>query len=128
MRKELWKVSTFFYQRHSRAYSWDILQFNFKKSLELDLKNLGWTLIYWTWTQKILELPFWTGIDFTIYWSWSWKVLELPCWLWTNFMINRTWTWKKLGLTYWIQIYCIITKQRYCSKSMQTYLNDLLSS
>ena len=28
----------------SITYSWDILQFNFEKSLDLDLKNLGLTL------------------------------------------------------------------------------------
>ena len=59
-----------FYQNHSLAlniYSSDTLQFNFKKSLDLGLKNLGlpyWTrvnlMIYWTWTKKILELPYWT--------------------------------------------------------------------
>ena len=35
-----------FYQKHSWAYNLGILRFNFKKSLDLDLKNLGLTLWY----------------------------------------------------------------------------------
>ena len=37
----------------SVTYSWDILQFDFKKSLDLALKNL--------------ELPYWARIDFMAY-------------------------------------------------------------
>ena len=51
-RKELWKAST------------------------LGLKNLGLLcrprikfMIYWTWTRKILELPYWNRIDLMISWS-----------------------------------------------------------
>ena len=67
-----------FYQNHSLALSCHILQFNFKKSLELDLKNLRlpyWSrfnfMIYWTWTWEILEPSYWTCIDFMIYWTWA---------------------------------------------------------
>ena len=47
--------------------SWDILQFYFKKSVALNLKQLG--------------LPYlvWININFMIYWTWSWKILDLPC-------------------------------------------------
>ena len=63
------------------------------KSLNLDLKNTGnipyWTwinfMIYWIWTWKILELPYWTQIDF-ICWTWAWKILELPYWIWIDFI------------------------------------------
>ena len=55
----------------SVTYSWYILQFNFKKSLDLDLPS--WVRINFmidqTCTRKIFELPFWTRIDFMIYWS-----------------------------------------------------------
>ena len=62
----------FFYQKHSRAYSWDILQFNLRKSLDLDLKNLGLTLSKLDKESKILdELPYWTRIDFMIELDWK---------------------------------------------------------
>ena len=35
-----------FYQKHSWAYNLEILRFDLKKSLDLDLKNLGLTLWY----------------------------------------------------------------------------------
>ena len=72
------KQAPMFYQNYSVetfciTYSRDILQFNFKKSLDLDLENLRlsyWVqvnfMIYWTWTQKILELSYWMQIDFMI--------------------------------------------------------------
>ena len=50
-----------FYQNHSLALSCHILQFNFKKTLELDLKSLG--------------LP-WSRFNFMIYWTWTWEILE----------------------------------------------------
>ena len=57
--------------------SWDILQFSFKKWLDLGLKKLGLPylarlnfMIYWTWTNlKKLGLPYSTGIDFAINWT-----------------------------------------------------------
>ena len=26
-------------------------------------------MIFWAWTRKILELPYWTQINFMMYWS-----------------------------------------------------------
>ena len=56
------------------TYSWDILRFNFKKPLDLDLKNFRlfyWArvnlMIYWTLNGKISELPYSTRIDFMTY-------------------------------------------------------------
>ena len=64
------KQEQMFYQNHSlalRSYSGDILKFNFKKSLDLDLKNsdyltgLSLTLRHTRiWLEKKLELPCWT--------------------------------------------------------------------
>ena len=78
LEKNYKKEAQMFYQNHSlvlRSYSWDILKFNFKKSLDLDLKNLElpyWAqvnlfMIYLTRTRKILELPCWTRIHFIMY-------------------------------------------------------------
>ena len=78
----------------SVTYSWDILQFNFRKSLDLNLKNLG--LLYWarinffiyrTWTGKLLELPYWARIGFMIYWSKTSKVSRQPYLVLTVFWV-----------------------------------------
>ena len=120
-----------FYQNYSlvlHSYSSDILKINFKKSLDLDLKNLG--------------LPYWAGVNFTTYWAWGWKILELPCqteiWL-INITIRlekyldylgfelvlryiglelNTWTW----ISYWTQTDFITAKHICCWKSQKTYL------
>ena len=77
---------------YSVTYGWYILQFNFNKSLNLELKNTGTILldvinflIYWIWTWKILGLPYWTRTDF-ICWIWPWKILGLPYWIWIDFI------------------------------------------
>ena len=44
-----------------------------------------------TWTQKIVELPYCTRIDF-IYLSRFEKKNRPPYSIWTNFMIYWTWT------------------------------------
>ena len=66
-----------FYQNHSIAlhsYSPDIFNFDFKKSQNLDVKNLrlpewAWVnfMIYWTLIQKIFELLYQNVIRFIIY-------------------------------------------------------------
>ena len=60
----------------SVTYSLFILELNFKKSLNLNLKNVGlpyWTrinyMIYWALARKTFELPNWTRIDFILCWS-----------------------------------------------------------
>ena len=37
-------------------------------------------MVCWTWTWKILELPYCTRFDVMIYWTRTWKVPRLPCW------------------------------------------------
>ena len=66
-RNELQKASIYFaftLSFSSITYSWNILQLNLKKSLDLDLKKLG--------------LPYWARITFMIYWTSIWKkIFEL---------------------------------------------------
>ena len=83
---------SFFLQFISVTYSWGILQFNLKKSFNLDLKNTGttyWTcidfMIVWIWTWKVLGLPYWARNDF-ICRNWPWEILELPYWIWIDFI------------------------------------------
>ena len=64
--------------------SWDILQFELKKLLDLDLKKLG--------------VPYWNQINLIICWPWTWKTLQLPYCTRIDFMIYWTLTWKKHGL------------------------------
>ena len=54
--------SKVFDHNHSLAFTLDILQFNFKELLNLDLENLG--------------LPSWSQITFMIYWTWTRKIFE----------------------------------------------------
>ena len=42
-------------------------------------------MMYWIWTWKILEPPYWTRNNF-ICWNWHWKILELPYWIWIDFI------------------------------------------
>ena len=63
--------------------SWDILQFELKKLLDLDLKKLG--------------VPYWNHINLIICWPWTWKTLQLPYCTRIDFMIldfdlKKTWT------------------------------------
>ena len=53
---------SFYHSLALYAYSWDIMQVNLKKSLDLELK-------------KKIGLPCWAQINFIIYWTWIWKIL-----------------------------------------------------
>ena len=97
---------SFFLQLISVTYSWDIYQFNLKKSFELELEKhwdylTGLVLTLWyIGFKKIRGLPYWIRNDF-ICWNWLWKILELLYWIWIIlldlFMIYWTWTWETLS-------------------------------
>ena len=134
---------SFFLQFISVTYSWDILQFSLKKSLNLAFKKTPrlpyWTcinfMIYWIWTWKILGIPYWTQNHF-ICWNWPWKILELSYWIWIDFIclwyvgLGRE-KHSALGLPHWTWIDFIkhwawinqSTKQGRYYKSMKTFLN-----
>ena len=46
--------------RNHWTWTWKILD---------RLTGLGLTLIYWNWTQRILEILYWTWIGFMMHWS-----------------------------------------------------------
>ena len=98
-----------FYQNHSlalRSYSGDILKFNFKKSLDLDLEILDWLtglgLTLWsTGTGLKKYLNYLAGLGFVLYYIrvrlekyLDYIGFELVLW-YVGLGLN-TWTWIKL--------------------------------
>ena len=49
-------------------------------------------MVYWTWTRKILELPYWTRIDFMIYWTCTYENT------WTNLLDSDRFYYNQAGL------------------------------